>query len=146
MKRYENLIRKAYNSTAETHHSHHVREHQSSEMPRFTFCGDGYFPESPLRIVVRQIKSIGPDYNPHIELHTHDIDELYIVISEEYGGLSVDVTLGDETYEVISPTTIFLPKNLPHKYAAKKGHGFVFTVVAVPCSENYNQHTFDYKK
>lgn len=142
MRKYAKYIKKPYNSTEESHEAHYVKESHLEGMPRWSFCGDGYFPESPIRVVVRQIKKLPEDYEPHIDLHTHDVDELYIVISEEEGGLEVELTLGDEVYQVTSPATIYLPKDLPHKYAAKRGRGFIFTLVPISCAEQYNQHTF----
>jgi hypothetical protein len=145
MRKYEYCIKKPLDSTRDHHQSHHTKAHHDAAMPRWSFCGDGYFTESPIRVVVRQIKSVPPDYEPHIDLHTHDVDELYIFVSEEDGGLEAEVALGDEVYTVTSPVTIFLPKDVPHRYAVKKGHGFLFTIMDLPCKEHYNQHTFSYK-
>ena len=145
MSEYAYCIKKPYDSTSEHHEAHSTKKHHDQLMPRWSFCGDGYFPEAPVRVVVRQIKSVPEDYDPHIELHTHDIDELYIFVSEEEEGLEVVVTLGDEVYPIKSNVTVLLPKGVPHKYAAKKGHGFLFTIVPIPCSEHYNEHTFPYK-
>jgi hypothetical protein len=144
-KKYEYCVRKPYNSTAEHHEAHHTKKHHDDAMPRWSFCGDGYFPESPVRVVVRQIKSVPADYVPHIDMHTHDIDELYVFVSEEEGGLEAEVKLGDETYQVKSPVTILLPKGVPHCYWAKKGHGFLFTIVPFSCADHYNKHTFPYR-
>jgi hypothetical protein len=144
--KYEHLIQKPYSSTSEYHEAHHTKSHHDDLMPRFTFCGDGYFTDSPIRVVVRQVKAVPDDYQPHIDLHTHDVDELYVFISEENNGLEVELTLGDESYRVVSPAVALLPKNLPHKYAAKKGHGFVFTLVKIKCSSHYNEHTFPFNK
>ena len=144
MKKYEYCIKKPFDSTGDHHHAHHTKGHHVEAMPRWSFCGDGYFTESPIRVVVRQIKSIPSDYEPHIDLHTHDVDELYIFISEEDGGLEAEVALGDEVYNVTSPVTVFLPKGVPHSYIAKKGHGFLFTIMEMSCKEMYNKHTFPY--
>ena len=144
MKPYEHCIKKPLNATRDHHHAHHWKSHHDDVMPRWKFCADGYFPESPIRVNVRQIKSIPSDYEPHVELHTHDIDELYIFISEEEGGLEAEITMDEEAYTVTSPVTVLLPKGVPHCYALKKGHGFVFVIMPLSCKEHYNQHTFPY--
>jgi mannose-6-phosphate isomerase-like protein (cupin superfamily) len=146
MKKYEHLINKPYNSTTDHHTAHHTKKHHDDAMPRWSFCGDGYFPASPIRVVVRQIRSVPADYDPHIELHYHDVDELYVFVSEDENGLEADVTIDDETYHVTSPAMAMFPKGVPHKYAAKKGHGFLFTLVPISCGEHYNTHTFPHKK
>lgn len=123
-KKFEYCVKKPYDSTGDHYEAHHTKKHHDAAMPRWSFCGDGYFPESPVRVIVRQIRTIPPDYDPHIDLHTHDRDELYIFVSEEEDGFEAEVQLGDEIYQVKSPVTILLPKDVPHRYAAKKGHGF----------------------
>jgi mannose-6-phosphate isomerase-like protein (cupin superfamily) len=146
MGKYKYCIKKPYDSTSEYHEAHHTKKHHDEAMPRLSFCGDGYFPESPVRVVVRQIKSVPADYEPHIDLHTHDVDELYVFVSEEKDGLEAEVGLGDEVYSVRSPVTVLLPKGVPHRYSAKKGHGFLFTITPISCADHYNKHTFPYKK
>ena len=144
-KKFEYCVKKPYDSTGDHYEAHHTKKHHDAAMPRWSFCGDGYFPESPVRVIVRQIRTIPPDYDPHIDLHTHDRDELYIFVSEEEDGFEAEVQLGDEIYQVKSPVTILLPKDVPHRYAAKKGHGFLFTISPISCAEHYDEHTFPYK-
>ena len=147
MKKYEYCFRKPLDSTKDVHRGHHsTKEHHHQLMPRLTFCGDGHLPESPIRIVARQIKELPSDYVPHMELVTHDVDTLYVFVSEEEGGLEAEVTLEDEVYQVVSPMTVLLPKNVPHRYVPKKGHGFVFVVLNLSCDADYNKHTFTLKK
>lgn len=146
MKKYEYCFRAPLDTTRDHHRAHKATpEHLHQVMPRLTFCGDGHLPESPIRIVVRQIKEIPPDYEPHVELLTHDVDTLYVFISEEEGGLEAEVTLEDEVYQVVSPMTVLLPKNVPHRYVPIRGHGFVFVILDLPCDADYNTHTFPAK-
>jgi len=145
MKKYEYCIKKPYDSTSEHHEAHHTKSHHDDAMPRWSFTGDGHFTEAPVRVVVRQIRRIPDDYAPHIEMHTHDVDELYIFVSEEEDGLEAEVVLGDEIYHVTSPVTVLLPKGVPHRYAAKRGHGFLFTIVPISCDVHYNEHTFPWE-
>jgi hypothetical protein len=109
--------------------TNHTNRDYDETMPRLAFCEEGDYPTTPVRVVVRHIESIPPDYQPHTDLHYHDRDELFIFVSEEKGGLEAEVTLGDEVYRVKSPVTVLLPKEVPHKYALKKGHGFFFIIL-----------------
>ncbi len=146
MKKYEYCFKAPLDTTLDHHRAHKATpEHLHQVMPRLTFCGDGHLPESPIRIVARQIKAIPPDYEPHVELLTHDVDTLYVFVSEEEGGLEAEVTLEDEVYQVASPMTVLLPKNVPHRYVPIRGHGFVFVILDLPCDADYNAHTFPVK-
>jgi hypothetical protein len=143
MKKYGYCFKKPIDSTKDFHQGHlPTKDHHHGIMPRLTFCGDGHLPESPIRIVARQIMEVPIDYEPHMELVTHDADTLYVFVSEEEGGLEAEVTLGDEIYQVTSPVTVLLPKNDPHRYVPKRGHGFVFVIINFSCDIDYNKHTF----
>ena len=125
MKKYADCIRKPSKAPP----TNHTRKDYDEAMPRLAFCEEGDFPITPVRVVARHIKYVPADYEPHTDLHYHDNDQLYILVSEEEGGLEIDVTLGEEVYAVESPATILFPKDVPHKYAIKKGHGFVFIIL-----------------
>ena len=125
MGKYSYCIRSPYKAPP----TNHTNRDYDETMPRLAFCEEGDYPVTPVRVVVRHIKSIPADYQPHTDLHYHDHDELFVFISEEEGGLVGEVTLGDEVYEVKSPVTVLLPKEVPHKYAVKRGHGFVFILL-----------------
>ena len=141
MGKYEYCVKPAINTSKEKHIAHHMRSEHDEMMPRWTFCGDGYLPESPIRIIARQIKSVPSDYEGHMGLLTHDTDTLYVVVSEEEGGLEVEVEIGNEVYFVKSPGTVLLPKDVPHRFIPKKGHGFVFIIIDMSCREMHADHT-----
>jgi hypothetical protein len=125
MKKYAHCIRKPYKAPP----TNHTLKDYDETMPRLAFCEEGDFPDMPVRVVVRHIKSVPAHYEPHTDLHYHDKDELYILVSEDEGDLEIEVTLGDKVYAVESPATILMPKGVAHKYAIKKGHGFVFIIL-----------------
>lgn len=125
MGKYEYCIRKPYKAPP----TNHTNADYDDTMPRLAFCEEGDFPVTPIRVVVRHVKSVPPDYLPHTDLHYHDRDQVYILASEEEGTLAAEVTFEDEVYEVKSPAAILFPKGVPHKYAVKSGHGFVFILL-----------------
>ena len=145
-KKFAHCVKQARSSTQEVHTGHRTRADHADTMPRWTFCGDGHLPEAPIRVSGRQIKQIPVDYEPHVEHHVHDADKLYIIVSEGEDGFEAEFTLGDEVYNVKSPATILVPKNVPHTYIPKKGHGFLFMILDIPAKENYNKHTFPLEK
>jgi len=145
-KKYAHCVQKPQDSTKEVHTGHRTREDQTETMPRWNFCGGSLLPEAPFRVSVRQIKKIPIDYEPHVENHIHDVDKLYMIVSEEEEGFEAEFTLGDEVYKVKSPATILVPKGVPHAYIPIRGHGFLFLILDMPAKENYDKHTFPLQK
>lgn len=45
--------------------------------------------------------------------HKHDYDEMYLMIGDEKA-ITFEVMLGEETYEVSTPSAVYIPKGLPH--------------------------------
>ena len=45
--------------------------------------------------------------------HRHDCDEIYILLGDA-GGMTFEITLGDEHYEVDTPACVYLPRGLAH--------------------------------
>ncbi len=49
--------------------------------------------------------------------HTHDGDEMYLMLGED-DVATFKVTLGDESYEVTVPSAVYIPAGLPHSIEA----------------------------
>jgi mannose-6-phosphate isomerase-like protein (cupin superfamily) len=45
--------------------------------------------------------------------HMHNFDEMYLMIGDP-GAITFEVMLGDETYEVVTPSAVYIPKKTPH--------------------------------
>ncbi|MBN1829972.1 MAG: hypothetical protein JW884_12635 [Deltaproteobacteria bacterium] len=141
-RKYAGCIQKPYDSSSEEHRAHKTVQGTAAAMRRWTFCGDGHLPESSIRVTMRHLQEIPPDYKPHVETHYHDADKLYILLPDGDSNLEARVVLDGEEYTVLSPVTIFIPKGLPHSYRPLKGRGILLMILNVPCSEHYNNHTF----
>jgi len=140
--RYAHCIQEPRDSTGENHSGHITDRNMGKTMPRWTMCGDGLLPESPIRVSIRQIADIEPGYTPHVESHCHDVDKLYILLSGGDEALSAVVVLDDEEYSVRSPVTIYVPKGVPHRYYPTGGRGTLIMIMNMSCRENYNDHTY----
>ncbi|MTI71727.1 MAG: hypothetical protein FH751_15880 [Firmicutes bacterium] len=51
--------------------------------------------------------------------HIHDEDEMYLILGED-NAATIKVTLGDEEYEVTTPSAVYIPNGLPHSIQAIK--------------------------
>jgi len=45
--------------------------------------------------------------------HKHAFDEMYLMIGDA-GAITFEVLLGDETYQVATPSAVYIPKDMPH--------------------------------
>ena len=96
-------------------------------------------------------KSLIPQSNTHIavhfvdasknlpkysKLHKHNHDEINLILSEN-ANLTYDIQFEDESYEVKSPSTIFIPKGIKHSARAISGKGIFVCIIL---SNNYSSN------
>nr|AIF20225.1 Isopropylmalate/homocitrate/citramalate synthase family protein [uncultured marine thaumarchaeote KM3_88_G03] len=61
-------------------------------------------------------------------LHKHSADEINLIVSEN-SKLKYEIQLGDETYKVSSPSTVFIPKGVRHKAKFISGKGIFVCII-----------------
>lgn len=105
-----------------------VQFHYSAPLKRYVMLqkdeinGDGGF-----RVVSHIIHSL-PNVVPHYcDLHWHDFDEINLILSED-NSLKYKIQLEDETYEVSSPTTVYIPKGIKHAAEVISGKGVFMAI------------------
>ena len=93
-------------------------------------------PDSDMHIAVHLVdaKKKMPQYS---KLHKHNVDEINLILSEN-GKITYEVQLGDETYAISSPATVFIPKGLLHRAQVLSGRG---TFVCMIFSSSYRSST-----
>jgi len=84
-------------------------------------------PKSNTHIAVHFVDSTKklPEYSI---LHKHNHDEINLILSDD-SKLRYDIHLDDEVYKVTSPSTIFIPKGLPHSAKAISGRGIFICII-----------------
>ncbi|MGH7869705.1 MAG: cupin domain-containing protein [Candidatus Dormibacteraceae bacterium] len=58
--------------------------------------------------------------HPVADLHTHQVDEIYLVISPTPGGAVIDVELDGEHHTLVSPAVMRVPAGGWHRFVTKK--------------------------
>lgn len=74
-----------------------------------------------------ELKRFGPDERDRGTDHTHDMDELYYVISG-----SSEVTVGSETYSVREGEMIFVERDVQHEFYDIEDELILLKVLAGP--------------
>jgi quercetin dioxygenase-like cupin family protein len=84
-------------------------------------------PQSDTHIAVHFVDAsrVLPKYS---KLHKHNHDEINLILSED-SSLTYEIQLEDESYEVTSPSTIFIPKGIKHSAQAISGKGIFVCII-----------------
>ncbi|MEU0009346.1 cupin domain-containing protein [Streptomyces sp. NPDC006314] len=52
--------------------------------------------------------------------HTHEVPEIYVLMSPEAGGAVIEVMADGETHELVSPAVMLIPAGTVHCFVTKK--------------------------
>ena len=89
-------------------------------------------PESDTHVAVHFVDA-SKNLPKYSQLHKHDHDEINLILSER-SELTYKIQLEDETYQVSSPSTIFIPRGINHNAQAISGNGIFVCIIL---SDNY---------
>jgi 2-isopropylmalate synthase len=110
-----------------------LRHHRHGPGDRYVMIDDRVVSDARQYCIVRRIPAMA-DHGPgHVDQHRHRVDSLFMFIGDEEGltGLTVTVTLGDESFTIESPKSVFIPAGIMHSYRVVGGAGlFVNHVLA----------------
>ena len=122
----------------EARSSTELKKHGEGVGTRYVFSDHNNNPEGKVYAILRKVKNVNrpPQY---IELHSHPVDSLWMFVgdNDNLTGLNVEVVLGDKTYVLNSPASIYIPAGVDHTYRLVEGSGKYFNIVLVP-GGNYN--------
>lgn len=115
-------------------------ERPTSEIPyhydtapgvRRVFLEKKLLPETDTYVIVRTAKDVKPDQQDYIDFHAHNVNSIYLFMGEDddLKGLLAEVMIGDETYQVSSPATVYIPRGVPHTTRLIDGSGHFTHIV-----------------
>ena len=101
--------------------------HKKAPIKRLSMLNSSMVPGSNTHVAVHFVDATKklPQYS---ELHKHNKDEINLILSEN-SKLTYRVHLGDESYKVTSPSTVFIPKGLQHSAQAISGSGTFVCII-----------------
>jgi len=115
--------------------SEDVPYHDSSKMDKIglnmVLLDDKSYPGAGIRITTRQVLGVPKGLPDYVELHTHDVDQVFVFLGnpEDEESLELEFTFDDEVYRIKSPTTVFVPKGVPHTQKVIGGSGRYITLL-----------------
>jgi hypothetical protein len=112
-----------------------IPHHDSKEMDKIgqniVLLDDKSYPDAGVRMTTRVVKGVTEDPGDYVELHTHEVDQVFIFLGtpEDEESLEVEFIFEDEVYHIKSPTTVFVPKGVPHTQKITRGSGRYITLL-----------------
>ncbi len=115
--------------------SEDIPHHDSTEMDKIgkniVLLDDMSFSGAGVRITTREVKGVTEDPGDYVDLHTHEVDQVFIFLGtpDDEESLEVEFIFEDEVYQIKSPTTVFVPKGVPHTQKITRGSGRYITLL-----------------
>ncbi|WP_030210009.1 hypothetical protein [Streptomyces sp. NRRL S-87] len=102
-----------------------LRHHRHGPGERYVLVDNRFVPGADQYCIARRIPQLDDYGAGHVDTHVHHCDSLFMFLGEGegYGGLSVEVWLGDQVFPVQSPASVFIPAGVPHGYRVVGGAG-----------------------
>ena len=118
-----------------------LKKHNVELGKRYVFVDSKNATGGKLYIVARVVKNVKRKYEP-ASARTHTVDSVMLFMGTEEGltGLKAEVQLGSKTYEVESPSSVYIPAGQKHTYRILGGSGTYMKVVLAPGGD-YNAVT-----
>ena len=123
MNRYKKFIKKGVSEQISK-----IPFHNYAPMKRLSMLSKKRFPSSNTHVAVHFVNGNHKKMSEYSMLHKHSADEINLIVSEN-SKLKYEIQLGDETYKVTSPSTVFIPKGVKHKAKFISGKGIFVCII-----------------
>jgi len=130
VKKYRKFIKKGVIESLDK-----VPFHSKAPIKRLSMLSKSLIPQSNTHIAVHFVDA-SKNLPKYSKLHKHNHDEVNLILSED-SPLTYEIRLEEESYEVRSPSTIFIPKGIKHSAQAISGKGIFICIIL---SNNYTSN------
>ncbi len=122
MNKYQKFIKKGIIESLDK-----VPFHSQAPIKRLSMLNKTLIPQSDTHIAVHFVDA-SIDLPKYSTLHSHNHDEINLILSED-SSLTYEIQFEDESYQVTSPSTIFIPKGIRHSAQAISGKGLFVCII-----------------
>ena len=122
MNKYQKFIKKGIIESLDK-----VPFHSQAPIKRLSMLNKTLIPQSDTHVAVHFVDA-SIDLPKYSTLHSHDHDEINLILSED-SSLTYEIQFEDESYQVTSPSTIFIPKGIRHSAQAISGKGLFVCII-----------------
>ncbi len=122
MKKYRKFIKKGVIESLDK-----VPFHSKAPIKRLSMLSKAMIHQSNTHIAVHFVDA-SKNLPKYSKSHKHNHDEINLILSADFN-LTYKIQLEDESYEVKSPSTIFIPKGIKHSAQAILGKGIFVCII-----------------
>jgi len=123
MNRYKKFIKKGVSEQISK-----IPFHNYAPIKRLSMLSKKRLPSSNTHIAVHFVYGNHKKMSEISMQHKHSADEINLIVSEN-SKMKYEIQLGDETYKVTSPSTVFIPKGVSHKAKFISGKGIFVCLI-----------------
>ncbi len=119
-----------------------LRHHRHGPGERYVMIDERFVRDCRQYCIVRRVPRLDSYGAGHVDRHTHTCDSLFVFLGDQpdLTGLSVEVVIGDRTFGLDSPASVFVPAGVEHTYGVRCGGGLFINHVL---SGSYNESLLD---
>ncbi len=121
----ERFIVKARRVKSDKHLARPEEEMEMLGEPTWTYMSSSLVPEADIRCGVRHIKQVPPDSKPFVDMHSHPVSSVYLII----GDLTLEQNLEGEKHEITGPAAVFIPAGMMHALRPVRGSGYLVSIM-----------------
>lgn len=104
--------------------------HNKLPITRRVLVNNDFFKDANVHIAVHYVKGIEKNDERYTKLHTHEVDEINLILGDENGdGLVYRIRTDSEEFTLKSPKAVYIPKGTPHAAEVIKGRGMFLCIV-----------------
>jgi hypothetical protein len=102
---------------------------QVDDLPRLVEV-DGHHAAAPFYLTAEMFGGLPVDMagaelsdlveRPIASPHSHQVAEVYVLLSPEPGGAELEVTVDDEVFQMVAPSALYVPAGARHRFVTKK--------------------------
>jgi 2-isopropylmalate synthase len=99
--------------------------HRQGPGHRYVMIDDRVVNDARQYCIARTIPAMSDGCEGHVDRHRHTVDSLFLFLGSgpDLSGLTVEVQIGEETLEITSPASVFIPSGVYHTYRLIRGGG-----------------------
>jgi len=104
--------------------------HNKLPITRRVLVSNDFFKNANVHVAVHYVKGIENNDERYTQLHTHDVDEINLILGDgDCDSLVYRVRTDSEEFILKSPQAVYIPKGTPHAAEVIKGKGMFLCLV-----------------
>jgi hypothetical protein len=111
--------------------------HDRAPGQKYLLLDQSVSPQSPIYVALRRVNYVPARQPRWLDPHAHLCNSFYIFLGDEddFAGLHGEVEIGEDRFEVKSPSSVLIPPLVRHHYWLTSGSGWYLQITLSPTYE-----------